>query len=748
MYTQEFVNLVMGDRSMYPIPFDMNGAGTGEIEAGAKFLLDYGYTISNLPDLKALEQNQIDDFISNFKPDTKTGYILRKGFADSKEFKDYSDEEWRVIFAQYALTYGWPGEYQEIFGDAATAVIGAYNTDGAAIANQIMQDAKVIKIGFRADTVKLIREILESKVVLRTHQKKTLEACPTDVLVEAYRKAKITIRENLIQVIVILKENHDATHLVSGGLFDTPTDVLRFILAKFAHEPFEGQITKPDLADRKVKIPTSYRKWLLSELDNMGSAKRICEDMFKYESYWKLMHRYLMFGKSATSHKRYPVYHQAIDLLFDGDRSWTFNGRYSAALAAGKYSEALDVAIERPGFLFRNMLNFLRYPANTQIAQIANNKNVSLDPMDEGTSKSVVTDNIAFFKSNDFAYLVSNKANTKLAFQLLEQLKNPAIYTAQHERNVQGMIKRYSTPIPGIDKDTAEKVIEAIKSGIRLRLAKRNKDVGMVYIDPDLKDHSLQYSGRGLTELNYSGTFLTPGSVIDIPDTEILRLGVLWRGNRSTDIDHNVSAFRGFEKIVDVYFGHPTHKDLINSSGDITSCSAARFSVEFIDIDLGKVRKSTITQLITSLISYSGNPISDTECYLFVKGISAEKRVMPSRAFKMDLMDTDYAVRLDPERTENSISYIGFNVILDTGKVQVCAYTPKDSGIYNTIRSKSFTPEFLVGIFGNQTSLYETLHMAFPEEQITIDPKFADVIFGEGGLDPSTQLEEINKYIL
>ncbi len=745
MYTQEFVNLVMGDRGMYPIPYDMNGSNKGKAEAGAKFLLDYGYTISNLPDLKALQQDQIDEFIVNFKPDTKAGYILRKSFADSKEFKEYSDEEWQVIFAQYALTYGWAGEYQEIFGNAATNVISNYNNEEVKELEQIMEGSKVIKIGFRADTVNLIKEILESKVVLRTHQKKTLKACPADVLAEAYRKSNITIRETMIQTIVLLK---DSGCLQYGEVFRTPTDVLRFILAMFAHEPFEGQITKPDLADRKVKIPTSYRKWLLKELDNMGGAQHICEDMFKYESYWKLMHRYLMFGKSATSHKRYPTYHLAIDLLFDGDRSWTFNGRYSAAIAAGNYSSALDVALERPGFLFRNMLNFLRYPKGTKIAQIASNKTVSLDPMDKGNNNVVQSDNIAFFASTAFAYLVSNKANTKLAFQLLEQLKSPTIYADQHERNVQGIIKRYTTPIPGIKEGIALKVIAAIRSGIRLKLRKRNENVGMVFIDPALKDNSLQYSGRSSTETNYSGTFLTPGSMIDIPDTNILRLGVLWKGSRSTDIDHNVSAFTELKKVVDVYFGHPTYKDLINSSGDITHCTTNSFSAEFIDINLEKVRKSPITSLITSLISFSGNPISDTECYLFIKGIDREERIIHNRSFTMDLMDTDYAIRIDPDSIENSNAYIGFNVVLDTNKIQVCAITPKDSSIYSTIRSKRFTPQSLDGVFGNQTSLYETLEMAFSPEQVTTDLKLADVIFGEGGLNPNTQLEEINKYIL
>lgn len=744
MYTQEFVNLVMGDRNMYPIPFDKNG-GDASIDTEAKQLLDHGYVVSNLLDLKTLTAEQMAAFYTSFKPEFKEGYILRKGFANRKKFREYSEEEWRVIFAQYSLTYGWSGQYQDAFGMAAADVIDAYNDDEIAVVDQIMTGAKVIRIGFRSDTVNLIKEILESKVVLRTHQKKTLDACPIDVLAEAYRKSNITIRETMIQAIVLLKDSNEVVEKV----FNTPTDVLRFILAKFAHKPFEGQITKPDLADRKVRIPTSYRKWLMMELDNMGSPKRICEDMFKYDAYWKLMHRYLRYGKAATARKRFVRYHEAIDLLFDGDRSWTFNGRYSAAIESGDYAQALAVAKERPGFLFRNMLNFLRYPAGTKIAQAAGAKRVSLDPMDKGNTKVVQTDGLTFFESQDFIKLVA-KSNAKLAFQLMEQLKGPSIFSPQTTRTVQGITKRYSTPIPGVKKALAKKVRKAVEAGIHQMLAERNKNVGMVYLDKSLKDTSLQYSGRNSTETNYSGTFLTPGSKIDIPDERILRMGVLWRGPRSTDIDHNCGVYEGNTRIFDVYFGQPTYNDLVNSSGDITSCSESSFSVEFIDIDLEKVRKTNITSLVTSMISYSGNPISDCETYLFVKGLSRSDRKIKGRSIKMDLMDTDYAIRIDPDKQENSTGYIGFNTTILDNKIQVCAYTdPKDAGNrYSTIRNRDFSPEFLEGLFGNQTSLYKTLKMAFHPDQLTTDPKFADVIIGEGGLNPQTDLEAINKFIL
>ena len=743
MYTQKFVNLVMGDRSIYPIPFDKKEQQQIDFDSPkTKQLLCEGYTISNLSDFYTLDLKQLEEFAQSFKPDTKSGYILRKSFADSKKFKNYSEEEWRVIFAQYSLTYGWANQYQDFFGSPAATVLNDYNNEDVSTVEQIMNDSKVIKIGFRKDTVALIREILESKVILRAHQKKTLEACPTDVLLDAYRKANITIRETLIKVIKLLSTTG------TKGLFKTPTDVLRYILAVYAHQPFEGQITKPDLTDRKVKIPTSARKWLISELNTMRNAHVICEDIFKYESYWKLMHRYLRYGKAKTARERFPVYHEAIDLLYNGDRSWTFNGRYSSAIEDGDYDAALNVARERPGFLLRNMLNFLRYPEGTKIAQVApiTSRKVSLDPTVKPTVKKVIHSNTDWFYSNEFVELIK-RSNTKLAFQLLEQLQNPAIYADQTTRTVQGVTKSYSVPIPGIKKKIAKNVRKAIRQGIALQLQERNVNVGKVYIDKTLKNNVLQYSGRNSTELNYSGKFLTPGSTIDIPDERILRLGVLWRG-RSTDIDHNVSIFNGFKKVKDVYFVNPVYKNIVNSSGDITYCDKEHFSAEFIDIDLKEVRKENITSLITSLISFSGNPISDTECYLFIKVMKRKERIVSDRSFTIDLMDTDYAIRLDPDAVERSTSYIGFNVTLDDNKIQVCAYTPKDSGLYSTIRSKKFTPAFLDGIFSNQTSLYKTLKMAFTKEQIVKKAEDADVIFGEGGFDPNTQFEEINKFIL
>jgi len=743
MYSQEFVSLVMGDRSTYPIPFDKNGSGKTSVDTEAKQLLDHGYTISNLIDLKSLTPEQVAEFYTSFKPETKSGWILRKGFADSKEFKEYSEEEWRVIFAQYSLTYGWSDTYQRHYGNVATDVISAYNNEYVAKIEQIMHDSKTITVGFRKDIVKLIAEILQSPVVLRTHQIKTIEACPQDVLLDAFVRGPITIRETLIKVIQLLRTSG------ATGLFRFPTDVLRYILAVHAREPFQGQITKPDLKERKVTIPTKDRKFLLKELDAMGTARFICEDMFTYESYWKLMHRYLRYGKAVNARKRFPNYHTAIDLLYTGDRSWTFNGRYSGALANLDYAMALAIAKERTGFLMRNYMNFLRYPTGTKVAQAQKDTVASLSPIDVAYAGDVIlTDNINYFYTTEFANTIAG-SNTKLAFQLLEQLQSKKILRDQSERTVQGITKYYSIPIPGVKKQIAKKAAAVIQSGIRLKLQTRNRNAGMVYISPELEDASLQYSGRKSTEVNYSGTMLTPGSKIDIPDTEILRVGVLWKGSNSTDIDHNATLFIDNNRLSDVYFGNPTYHDIVNSSGDITTCNNNHFSAEFIDIDMKEAMNSKITSIITSLISYSGHPrtIGTLECYLFIKGINKTERIIKNRKFNLDLMDTDYATRLDPDNVEDSTDYVGFNIQLDEGKIQVCAYTAPEAGAYATIRQRDYTPEFLEGIFGAGYSLYDALHLAFASGQITLDEDEADLVFGPNGIDPSTELETIQGYI-
>lgn len=744
MYSQQFVNLVMGDRGIYPTPFEKGPEANPAIITGmGKTLVANNYWIKNMADVMHLNLDELSDLMDNFQPDMKEGYILRKGFADSQEFQAYTDEDWKVIFAQYSLTYGWPDKFAHMYNEDPAQVINDHN-DEAVGATKIMERSKEITIGFRSDVVKLMREILESKTVLREHQVQTLEACPVDVLTDAFQGANVTMREILIKTIKLLR-NTNVT-----GFFKNPTDVLRYIVAVHAEEPFEGQILAKDLTHRHIHIPTSSRKFLLNELNNMGDPKSMCEDMFKFETYWKIIDRYLRFTKIATSRKRFPKYHMAMDLLYDGDRSWTFNGRYSAAIEAGDFKKALEVAQERPGFLLRNMMQFLRYPKGTAIAVERKARNVSLSPAaKKALTKVAVSDDLSYFESADFQRMISYQ-NPKLAFQLYAELSDPSLTKDQSTRLVQGVTKSYSTPIPGIQLERLRTVKSSIMDGVALNLRNRNSAVGKVYLDPALDSQALQWSGRNQTGINQSGTYVGTGSRIPLPDTDILRLGVMWRGP-STDIDHNVTLYDGDKRVKDVYFGSPEYKSWVTSSGDITSCSATEFSVELIDIDLAKAKsQSEVTNLVSSLYSYSGYPktIGKLECYLFVAGIEKKHRIVSRRQLKIDLMDTDYAMRLDPNNSDNATDYLGLNVDLTNETIQVVGLSTGEKGnLGSTVRGRKISPSDLAQIMPNSITLLQALQTAFDPDQLVDDPEEADVVFGDGGLNPWTQQEEIYKFL-
>ena len=734
MYSQEFVQLVMGDRSMYPVPYNYPRETLDEIfmEHAGQYLISKGYLITNLPELARLSPDARAELVEHFNPEKKAGYILRKTFANKQSLQPYTPQEWMAILAQYSMTYGWVDTFEELVGEAAYKVYGDYMGDKDEI-YQILEEAKDIRIGWRENVVDLIQEILESKTVLRTHQRKTIEACPVDVLEDAFADAKITINETRNLAIRNLRGH-------VSGVFKYPTDVLRYIISVYADEPFEGQITKPDLKFRHIHIPTSDRKFLLNELNHMGNAKRMCEDMFTFDTYWKIIGRYLRYGKMATSRKRYPVWHQALDLLYENDRSWTFNGRYSAALEANDYAAALDIARERSGFLLRNMLMFLRYPKGTEIATTVYGK----------TADKVKTDNIAYFTGPEFRKFIK-ASNPKLSMQLIAELEPDSVLKSIQSRMVQGMRKHYAVPMPGVKAHIRDSVMTNIRQGLSDRLREQNKPAGKVYFDPALANVMLAWSGRKNTEINYSGEFLSPGSLIDIPNSPMIRLGVIWRGN-STDIDHNVSLYdaNGY-KVRDVYYGDPEYSNWISSSGDITHCDFERFSAEFIDIDLTAMptKNRHVSQMVSSLISYSGYPrtIGSIECYLFIKCIRREDRIMRGRSFTIDLMDTDYAMRLDPDNVDNSVDYVGFHVDIPTRKIKVVGMSGGDKNrSYGNVTSKDYLAQ-IPELLGNQMTLLEGLEMAFDPTQVVTDPVDADLIFGDAGLDPNTEMERIQRYL-
>ena len=710
--TPDLQALVMGDRNIFLFQeyekdqLVNTGMHTGIIASDIAIYLNElraeNYMIVNPMALAHYSQTSFERYKKEFtqliNSTTKEGLIFRHNFAKTEDLIPYTQEDWLAILAQYAITYGWESEYDKYFPQEAQNVLTKYcgMIDLSVQANISNTKMKTFTVGSEHRLVQLLRDIIESKTVLRAQQLETLNAAPIAVILQAAKHANITIKETLVKVMHMLRNQN-----LDFPLLRTATDVLRFAVTAFAKEnPVEGQLSVSQLKDVRLRIPISMRKILIKNLELIGERKGaydLCEDMFKFEAFWIILARYLRWEKSIKSTRKFPKYTKAIDLLYNGDRSWTFNSRYEAAKTDLDYKQVVTIAKQRPGFLLRNMLEYLRMTEGTPLPvkkdtihtskQVYNAFTAALNKTDINNKTvkvlTVKTDGNAYFKSSEFRDMLSKSVNNKLAWQLVEQLNDKRIYELRFEREVQGQLVEYSTPLPGVNLDIANEVKSALIGALYVNIRTNNPDIKSVFIDDNAVGYKLQYSGRKSTDISYAGEFLSPGSEISIAalleskdiENPIVRLGVMWRGKHSVDIDHSITLSNG--EIIwygNTSWNHPGIETAITSSGDVVTCGPNLFSTELIDIDVSLIDANKITDMFSSFIVYHGaESIGKTECYVFFSVIDKKDRVLSGNKISIDLMQQDYAIRIDPDNEDKTGSYIGCSIDLQEGFIKVHA---------------------------------------------------------------------------
>ncbi len=799
---QQLQSLILGDRNTFiflqeekqPIPVTKKRVTKFLINlAKAGYIIDNSYLLFylDLPSLKRLQK----ELIKVIENTTKEGMIFRKSFGESEELTDYTEEEWGAILAQYSITYGWVDKYEQFLGKSPVTVLSNYTESLPEEITSLNNKTKVISLGFKPDLVKLLIDIMNSPIVLRNQQLKTLESAPIDCLEAAAKDSDIVIKETLVKVMSLLSSKR-----LDFPLLKTATDILRFVVATQAHTPLEGKLTKADLKNVKLRIPSSVRKSLLRNLELIGErsqvyfkdgfsstlrvqekevligSKFLCEDMFTYSPFWKTLDKYLRHEKASKCRTKYPIYTKAIDLLYENDRSWTFNGRYSKAKEDLDYALAIEIASERPGFLFRNLLEFLRMVKGVSLpVKESSVSNAFQDKLSKALSredKIVKTDASTFLRSDGFTDLLQKSINPKLAWQFLEQLKDVRLYSPIYSRTVQGITVRYTVPIPPIDSNLALVVKRQILKALKSKLRDRNKDLGKIFIDTDSKNYALQYSGRSSTELSFSGEFLSKGSILSLEevakskeialDNVVLRVGVMWRGisgNCSIDLDHNVTIEQQ-----DVYYGSPTlqnNGDIIaTSSGDITTSGGqdSRFSTELVDIDLRAMTENGLRELYNSVIAYySERSIGEFETYFFFYLLDKSDRKLGTD-IDVDLSKVDYAIRIDPDNNDKAGSYLGVYFNLEEKVIKVLAAPVKTSlGSYSNVKSNKLYLEKAIKSIENNLTINYALKKAFKKEQVIATTEDASIIIsrkdipiqeGQTLLHPGRDMEKINKFIL
>lgn len=678
-----------------------------------KFALTYNVVFDNISELTQIDSDTLDRVLAELstilEQSKKDGWIFRGDFSTKENLEHYTDSDYLAIFAQYSITYGWSSVFSEVFSADPQSVMNLYFANSAArigVVRDLLQSdtyvksARKIALYPNSYMAELILDILTSPVPLNTYQKSLLAATNKQYLANLVAKADVEIPVGETKAIIlnmILPEcdTQTASEVLSKYI-RRPSEVVQYFAISFLKDG--EQINTEILKRVRMNVNKTLRKRFMTIIDSIGFKKGkeyLCEDMFRHYNFWKRLDKHLRWHKDSIMRHRYPTYMEAMDLLYLNDRSWTFNGRYSRAILSGDFLNAAEVAIENPGFFMRNIINLMRMsetgvlmpvkegkktPAQVREAEdLSMRNNIDLSSILAGTAgenlPKVITNGAAdfFLKDRRFAELVKDMSLKNL-IQLTgimrdkELLVNPV-----YKRVTNGVPVSYSVPIPGVPEAVWLQVLDVVFETFKSKLKAVYDGTGAIFVDDTADQYAYSNSGRKSVDTSFSGELLTPGSYINIDNLnvggdKILRLGVIWRGEKSVDIDHSVLfSFDGGKRNETCYYGYPElvvdNKLLAVSSGDITSCQRNTFSCEFIDIDLDLCKAAGVDSIMSTIQNYSRGPISDVECYTFVKVIDRTDRVSRSSTkVTIDLADTDYACSV----SQNATGVSGFYILLKT----------------------------------------------------------------------------------
>jgi hypothetical protein len=666
------------------------------------------------------------------------GFIFRPKFANEVALTDYTDEDWEAMYAQYSLTYKWEDDYKAFFGSNPKEVLDNYF---ATAAEPVIDATKVNnsednKFNVKDTTYykKILSDIAQSKTVLRDQQLKIIELMPIHVIVEVFSTVDIAIKETEIQFMRRLIEDK------TSFSFTEPDQIVRFVVAIFRNngEPLVGQINKTDLKDVKVKIPTSIKKKILSDINDMSKTYTL-KKMHKYKNFWKRLFKQLAWTSKDKMEKRYPNAMKIKQLLFENDYIKA-NTKLEMYRSQGNLEDALKEEMKNPGQMIRNLLFYLRYEQGDLFAK--KDKNTSSDFKVENyfTSTNISKTNHIIHKdvknvleSLDF-YETLKKVNTKLLWQMLTLFKEKKFKESVTKRKVNGVYIQYSIPLPALKDNLVKIAKKKIKNAIKEIKRKENEALGKVYIDEKAKKYAIQFSGRTDTSMSMSGEYLPSGSIIDMNDilsekdldNKMLRIGIAWRGDKSCDIDLSMNV-KGYGA---VYYGKPafgTDKGLIAiSSGDITSCGNKLFSTEFIDVDIKKFMDAGYTEMFNSAIMFSGNTFNNYEIYWFMSVIDKKDRVIAGNKVKINIDEMDYAVQI----LEQEKGMLGLKFIFSDKKKECEILNIPAKGITNGMNAKR-SEEILEKVLAERPktlTLEKGVKLAINSQQIVDNIEFADIV--------------------
>jgi hypothetical protein len=256
------------------------------------------------------------------------------------------------------------------------------------------------------------------------------------------------------------------------------------------------QITKKDLKDIKLKIPTKYKKIIWENANSLylKNKDNFKENILKYRDFWFKVLRLSKFQSEIAMSKRYKAYHDIMTILYHNDKSESFNARFTEALKARDYDKAIKIAVERPNVLMRHLVLFCRFDTDAQDVRKEKHKNYNYinqlvtktENCNEASKiKSSAFDWIYFFFED---FLKKYKPTIKQCYQVIEELSTEKNMYDTETRVIRNNKINYDMKYPAVNENVAKFVIDELRGYIADTKRKDNENLGKIYIDDSIKN--------------------------------------------------------------------------------------------------------------------------------------------------------------------------------------------------------------------------------------------------------------------
>ena len=447
---------------------------------------------------------------------------------------------------------------------------------------------KRIDLGTFDELYDMFKELLDSKVSYSEQDKEDINTILESdfdiseiIHISEIIPSEFKIKENMAFVskqIYECENYRPYATLIINKYIKTYTDVLRIAVAMSDGDVSLATPTKFKNFKRKE------RRFLLRLFNNLGSLGNN-EDLLRHKSMFLRLGEKIHPGEYRDRYK--DAFYCFNNLRNDAKKmkSNTFNSKLEKAYREKDLSKVLKLLKQRPGDFTRNL------------------NRVLLLAQELGEEKFVLV-------TNAYAKVAHNKVPTSTLLTAMNYFENRNNCNDSRVFYPKGNVaKAYvvDNNLPSLNTDAQVEIAETLHDLIMDTL-KEKSDLGLVYIDPAIKQYVAPLKLRDMSKTNKP---VERGSKFDIKSNNI-RFYCHWLNEideygdeEETDLDLSVGLYDENFVMIDYIAFNNLFASGISHSGDYVNAPASKGgATEYIDIEFDKL-KPNIRYIVTAVYSYS-----------------------------------------------------------------------------------------------------------------------------------------------